>query len=98
MHLGYHELRNMLSKFREEREKRKMAPPSSTPAGPPGGATGTPPSGPPPRAGGDYRPARGGDEYRDRGERSERGGGYERHSSSRFESVLGFMLTSFFAY
>ena len=23
MHLGYHELRNLLNKFREEREKRK---------------------------------------------------------------------------
>jgi len=29
MHLGYHELRNMLSKFREDREKRKMVPPPS---------------------------------------------------------------------
>ncbi|KAI0818632.1 hypothetical protein BC629DRAFT_1463274 [Irpex lacteus] len=27
MHLGYHELRNMLSKFKEEREKRKNAAP-----------------------------------------------------------------------
>ncbi|TCD64539.1 splicing factor [Steccherinum ochraceum] len=32
MHLGYHELRNMLSKFKEDRENRKMQPPS----GPPG--------------------------------------------------------------
>jgi hypothetical protein len=29
MHLGYHELRNMLAKFREEREQRKMAPPAA---------------------------------------------------------------------
>jgi len=36
MHLGYHELRNMLGKFREEREKRKMAPASSS--GPSSGA------------------------------------------------------------
>jgi len=36
MHLGYHELRNMLDKFKEEREKQRMAPPSATPsAGPP---------------------------------------------------------------
>jgi len=32
MHLGYHELRNMLSKFREEREKRKATPASAAPA------------------------------------------------------------------
>lgn len=85
MHLGYHELRNMLSKFREEREKRKMAPPSSVPA--PSGGTGVPPTGTPSRAGGDrgdYRSSRGGEEYRDR-ERGDRG--YDRHSSSRYESV-----------
>ncbi|KAG6877158.1 hypothetical protein C0993_009836 [Termitomyces sp. T159_Od127] len=80
MHLGYHELRNMLAKFKEEREKRKMAPqtPSVT-----GGTTSTMT-----RAGGersgDYRPSRGGEEYRDR-ERGDRG--YERHLSSRYESV-----------
>jgi hypothetical protein len=34
MHLGYHELRNMLTKFREEREKRKTAPPPVTASGP----------------------------------------------------------------
>ncbi|KAG6895351.1 hypothetical protein C0992_001708 [Termitomyces sp. T32_za158] len=81
MHLGYHELRNMLAKFKEEREKRKMAP--QTPASVTGGtpSTGT-------RAGGersgDYRSSRGGEEYRDR-ERGDRG--YERHLSSRYESV-----------
>ncbi|THG95857.1 hypothetical protein EW026_g5867 [Hermanssonia centrifuga] len=37
MHLGYHELRNMLGKFKEEREKRKMAPPSSAPSAAPAG-------------------------------------------------------------
>jgi len=78
MHLGYHELRNMLAKFREEREKRKAAPPSSAPAsgvnGPPGAASG--------RSGGDYRASRGGDEYRDR----DRDRGYgDRHSSSRYD-------------
>ena len=31
MHLGYHELRNMLAKFKEEREKRKAAPAPGTP-------------------------------------------------------------------
>lgn len=74
MHLGYHELRNMLSKFREDREKRKMAPPSS--AGAPGGAGGGTA-----RAGeraGDHRSSR---DERDR----ERDRGYERHSSSRYE-------------
>lgn len=84
MHLGYHELRNMLAKFREEREKRKMGPPTSTPTVP-SGVAGAPPSGPPPRSGGDrggdYRSSRGGDDYRDR----ERDRGYERHSSSRYE-------------
>ncbi|KAG7447963.1 small nuclear ribonucleoprotein [Guyanagaster necrorhizus] len=78
MHLGYHELRNMLAKFREEREKRKAAPPSLAPAsganGPSGAASG--------RSGGDYRSSRGGDEYRDR----DRDRGYsDRHSSSRYE-------------
>ncbi|KAK0240028.1 hypothetical protein EDD85DRAFT_903764 [Armillaria nabsnona] len=78
MHLGYHELRNMLAKFREEREKRKAAPPSSAPAsgvnGPSGAASG--------RTGGDYRASRGGDEYRDR----DRDRGYgDRHSSSRYD-------------
>ncbi|KAF5380835.1 hypothetical protein D9615_004067 [Tricholomella constricta] len=85
MHLGYHELRNMLSKFREEREKRKMAPPSSTPA--PGVTGGAAPAGTPSRGGdrgGDYRSSRGGEEYRDR-ERGDRDRGYERHTSSRYE-------------
>ena len=70
MHLGYHELRNMLGKFKEEREKRKGGPPPSA-----GGAAGGPPPGGPPGRSGD-RPR---DDYRDRG-------GYERHSSSsRYE-------------
>jgi hypothetical protein len=73
MHLGYHELRNMLSKFKEEREKRKMGPPSSVPSG------GTPSSGPP-RSAGDYRSSRGGDDYRDRGDRER----FDR-GSSRYE-------------
>lgn len=90
MHLGYHELRNMLNKFREEREKRKMAPPSSIPSGLSG--TGAPPSGPPSRSGGDYRASRGGDEYRERGERDR---GYDRSSSSRYELVIYIVLSSF---
>ncbi|KLO11847.1 LUC7-domain-containing protein, partial [Schizopora paradoxa] len=54
MHLGYHELRNTLKKFMEEREKRRNAPPAS----------GAPSSGARPNdRGGDYRK----DEYRDRG-------------------------------
>ncbi|KAJ3510287.1 hypothetical protein NLJ89_g4764 [Agrocybe chaxingu] len=74
MHLGYHELRNMLSKFKEEREKRKMAPPSSLPSGaaaPSGGASRT----------GDHRSSRGGDDYRDRDR------GYDRQPS-RYTDTL----------
>jgi len=63
MHLGYHELRNMLQKFKEEREKAKNAPPppqtmSSGPDGPGGG--------PPGRYGSDrdHRSSR--DDYRER--------------------------------
>jgi len=75
MHLGYHELRNMLSKFQEDREKRKMAPPSS--AGTPGGAGGGPA-----RAGGE----RAGEHRSSRDERDrERDRGYERHPSSRYD-------------
>lgn len=72
MHLGYHELRNMLSKFREEREKRKMAPPPS----------GTPSGG----GGGSVRPASERVEHRSsRDDRDrERDRGYERHPS-RYE-------------
>lgn len=46
MHLGYHELRNLLGQFRAEREARKNAPPpipsgvSSTALPPPGAASG----------------------------------------------------------
>lgn len=58
MHLGYHELRNMLGKFREEREKRKMAPASS--GAPSSGATGKA------NAGGDHRSSRD-ERERDRG-------------------------------
>ncbi|KAF8911981.1 putative U1 snRNP protein [Gymnopilus junonius] len=76
MHLGYHELRNMLNKFKEEREKRKMAPPSTLPSG--GGTT---PGAGPPRSGGDYRSSRGGDDYRERGDRDR---SYDR-PSSRYE-------------
>jgi hypothetical protein len=78
MHLGYHELRNMLTKFREEREKRKMAPPPTPTSAP--GPSAAPFSGPP-RTPGDrateHRSSR--DDYRDRDR------GYERHSSSRYE-------------
>lgn len=70
MHLGYHELRNMLSKFKEERDKRKQSGPA--PGAPPTGMT---PGGTPAR--GDYRSSR--DDYRERDK------GYERHGSSRYE-------------
>ncbi len=70
MHLGYHELRNMLIKFKEERDKRKMGPPSTTPSGGPAEP------GAPPRGGDrDFRSSR--DDYR------ERDRGYDRHA--RFE-------------
>jgi hypothetical protein len=81
MHLGYHELRNMLSKFREEREKRKMAPPAvptAASSGAPNGTPGAVRSGS--DRGGDYRSSRG-DDYRDR----DRDRGYERHGSSRHD-------------
>lgn len=70
MHLGYHELRNMLAKFREERDKRKAVPASSTPTS---GAAPAAPSGRP----ADHRSSR--DEYRDR-DRDR----YDRHST-RYE-------------
>lgn len=73
MHLGYHELRNMLTKFREERDKRKAAGAGAgvVVGSAAAGAAGTR---------GEYRGGRG-EEYRDR----ERDRGYERHSSSRYE-------------
>jgi hypothetical protein len=55
MHLGYHELRNMLDKFKEERNNRKPAPASSAP----------PLGGGPPRGGG----GGGGRDDRERGDR-----------------------------
>jgi len=63
----------MLSKFKEEREKRKMAPPSSGPSGGGPASVGL-------RSGGDHRSSRGGEDYRDRDR------GYDRQSS-RYESV-----------
>ncbi|KZT68146.1 putative U1 snRNP protein [Daedalea quercina L-15889] len=73
MHLGYHELRNMLVKFKEEREKRKMAPPSSVPStGPAGAASG----GIPPAPGGAPRGDR---DFRSRDEFRDRDRGYDRH-------------------
>ncbi|KAJ8078978.1 splicing factor [Marasmius tenuissimus] len=80
MHLGYHELRNMLAKFKEDREKRK----TGGGAGSSGNATGSSNNAAPPtpggRSGGDYRSR---DEYRDRDRERDRG--YDRHSSSRYE-------------
>jgi len=73
MHLGYHELRNMLKTFREERELRKLQPPAaSAPAGP--GASGGAPRGP------DHRSSR--DDHRS--ERDRGSSGYER-SSGRYD-------------
>jgi len=70
MHLGYHELRNMLAKFKEEREKRKMGPPGSAP-------TGVVPPSAGPRSGSEHRSSRGGEDYRDR----DRDRGYDRQTS-----------------
>ncbi|KAI5116341.1 hypothetical protein M0805_009177 [Coniferiporia weirii] len=72
MHLGYHELRNMLQKFKEEREKRKLAPPPAS------AASGMPP--PAPRPGDrDYRSSR--EDYRDR----DRDRGYDRERHPRHD-------------
>ncbi|THH13946.1 hypothetical protein EW146_g6345 [Bondarzewia mesenterica] len=73
MHLGYHELRNMLLKFKEDREKRKSQPAPSAPSG-------GPPGGGPPRGG--ERSSR--DDFRDRDRDGDRERGYDRHSS-RYE-------------
>ncbi|KAF9265556.1 LUC7-domain-containing protein [Marasmius fiardii PR-910] len=80
MHLGYHELRNMLQKFKEDREKRKAGGGNSNTAGtgPSNAAPPTPGGG---RSGNDYRSR---DEYRDRDRDRDRG--YDRHSSSRYDS------------
>jgi len=70
----------MLQKFKEEREKRKMAPPSSAPSGaaPLSGASRS----------GDHRSSRGG-EFGDR----DRDRGYERQGS-RYECVFTFLFLS----
>ena len=67
MHLGYHELRNLLQKFKEEREKRRAAGAPAASGGPPGSGAR------PGDRGGDYRK----DEYRDR----DRGYDRDRHNS-----------------
>lgn len=51
MHLGYHELRNMLAKFKEEREKRKL----TTTATPGSGSGSVPPRDRDYKARDDYR-------------------------------------------
>lgn len=75
----------MLTKFREEREKRKTqaAPP---PAPSSGGSAGR---------GGDHRSTR--EDHRDRDRERDRGYS-ERHSSSRYEYVVWYRLGSFIAY
>lgn len=80
----------MLGKFREEREKAKLAS-SSAPAATTGTSSAPPGSSSRDR-GGDYRASRGGVDDRDR----DRDRGYERHSSSRYELVSHFFhLLSF---
>jgi hypothetical protein len=80
MHLGYHELRNMLTKFREDREKRKTQvapPPVPSSGGGGGGGAGR---------GSEHRSSR--DDHRDRDRDRDRDRGYsERHASSRYECV-----------
>jgi len=83
MHLGYHELRNMLTKFREDREKRKSqaAPPPAPSSSSGGGGGGGGVAG----RGSEHRSTR--DDHRERGDRDrDRDRGYsERHSSSRYD-------------
>jgi len=77
MHLGYHELRNMLTKFREDREMRKAQGAPAAPAPGSGGVGGR---------GSEHRPPR--DDHRDkeRDRDRDRDRGYsERHSSSRYD-------------
>jgi hypothetical protein len=83
MHLGYHELRNMLTKFKEERDKRKaQAAPPPVPSSSGGSVAGR---------GGEHRPSR--DDHRDRERDRDRDRGYsERHSSSRYEYVDLYLL------
>ena len=87
MHLGYHELRNMLSQFRTDREARKNAPApipggvNSTPLPPAGGASSARPTD---RdrdrdRGGGYRLTRERDQGRDRGYDRDRFGVPSRH-------------------
>ena len=86
MHLGYHELRNMLAQFRAERDARKNAPPP-IPTGvaatslPPPAATVTPRGGERDRDRdrGDYRSSR------DREPGRDRGYDRDRYGSSRYE-------------
>lgn len=86
MHLGYHELRNMLSQFRAEREARKNAPPPL-----PAGVSTTnlpPPSATAPRGGGDRDRDRDRSDYRssrDREQGRDRGYDRDRYGSSRYE-------------
>jgi len=81
MHLGYHELRNMLQKFKEEREKAKNAPP---PQGMSSGSDG-PGGGPPGRYGPDrdHRSSR--DDYRER-DRGYHGSRYDDRRRERSRS------------
>jgi len=72
MHLGYHELRQMLETFKENRSKRTMPPPGSGAA---------PPSGPRPERDSGYR----GSDYRQSNDRYDRASdrGYDRDRSDR---------------
>jgi len=82
MHLGYHELRNMLQKFKEEREKSKNAPqPTQTMSSGPDGSGG----GPPGRYGSDrdHRSSR--DDYRER-DRGYHGSRYDDRRRERSRS------------
>jgi hypothetical protein len=80
MHLGYHELRNMLQKFKEDREKRKLAGAGPGAIAGPNGAPAAPSSRSAGERGSDYRSR--GDDYRDR----DRDRGYDRdRHSSRYE-------------
>jgi hypothetical protein len=93
MHLGYHELRNTLEKFKQERLNRPKDGPSSSGPPPPSFAPASQGSMPPPASGprpsererGEYRSR---DDYTRSGERGGSSRGYDREgrgSSSRYE-------------
>ncbi|KIO16662.1 hypothetical protein M407DRAFT_241405 [Tulasnella calospora MUT 4182] len=82
MHLGYHELRQMLEQFKEARSKRHAPPPMAHPhSGPP--PAGMPPSGPRPDRDNGYGNRSASDYRSSRDDRYERDRGYDRGDAHR---------------